>query len=381
MGDDESPVSPTSLSSWLTLLRAPGLHAAGLGPLLERFGCVDSIDWLPGLRRQHGPAIDAELRWLEQDGHHFVPLGSDSYPPLLAEVSDAPIGLFVRGDPAVLSLPQLAIVGSRNPTAGGRDNATSFAAHLARCGLAITSGLAIGIDAAAHQGALGAQGITVAVCGTGLDIDYPSANSALAEAIAKRGALVSEFPLGMPALQANFPRRNRIISGLSLGTLVVEAAVRSGSLITARLAAEQGREVFAIPGSIHNPLARGCHQLIRQGAQLVETGDDIFVELRALVVAAAGALAPALQAPVSDEREFRAGGPQSPAVAAPVLDKAYEILLDALGFEPAGVDTLVERTGFAADEVASMLLILELDGELESRPGGRYVRRVRKAAK
>jgi len=283
-------------------------------------------------------------------------------------VSDAPVGLFVRGDPAVLSLPQLAIVGSRNPTAGGRDNATSFAAHLARGGLAITSGLAIGIDAAAHQGALAAEGITVAVCGTGLDVDYPSAHSALAAAIAQRGALVSEFPLGMPALQANFPRRNRIISGLALGTLVVEAAVRSGSLITARLAAEQGREVFAIPGSIHNPLARGCHQLLRQGAQLVETVDDIFAELRALV----GALAPALQAAVE---------PESPAAAAPVLDKAYEILLDALGFEPAGVDTLVERTGFAADEVASMLLILELDGELESRPGGRYVRRVLKSAK
>jgi len=366
-------VSPASLSSWLTLLRAPGLHAASLRTLLQRFGSVDSIDWLPALRREHGPAIDAELRWLEHDAHHFVPLGSDGYPPLLAEVSDAPIGLFVRGDPALLSLPQLAIVGSRNPTAGGRDNATSFAAHLARCGLAVTSGLAIGIDAAAHQGALAAEGITVAVCGTGLDIDYPFANSALAATIAKRGALVSEFPLGMPALQANFPRRNRIISGLTLGTLVVEAAVRSGSLITARLAAEQGREVFAIPGSIHNPLARGCHQLIRQGAKLVETADDILVELRALAGALAAALAPALQVAVPNERNAGA--------AAPVLDKAYEILLDALGFEPAGVDTLVERTGFAADEVAAMLLILELDGALESRPGGRYVRRVLKAAK
>jgi DNA processing protein len=369
------------LSSWLTLLRTPGLHAARLRPLLERFGCVDSIDWLPDLRRQHAAAIDAELRWLEHHAHHFVPLDSPSYPPLLAEISDAPIGLFVRGDPGVLSLPQLAIVGSRNPTAGGRDNATGFAAYLARCGLAVTSGLAIGIDAAAHQGALAAGGVTVAVCGTGLDIDYPAANDALAEAIAKGGALVSEFPLGTPALQANFPRRNRVISGLSLGTLVVEAAVRSGSLITARLAAEQGREVFAIPGSIHNPLARGCHQLIRQGAKLVETGDDIFAELRALVGAHASALAPALQVAVSDERNSGAAGPGARVAAAPILDKAYEILLDALGFEPAGVDTLVERTGFAADEVASMLLILELDGELESRPGGRYVRRVRKAAK
>jgi DNA processing protein len=385
----------TSLSSWLTLLRAPGLHAARLHPLLERFGSAEAIlaatpaalcesavapvlvDWLQSRRGHSDPAIDAELRWLEHDGHHFVPLASDSYPPLLAEVSDAPVGLFVRGDPAALSLPQLAIVGSRNPTAGGRDNATGFAAHLARRGLAITSGLAIGIDAAAHQGALAAEGVTIAVCGTGLDVDYPSAHGALAEAIAKRGALVSEFPLGMPALQANFPRRNRIISGLALGTLVVEAAVRSGSLITARLAAEQGREVFAIPGSIHNPLARGCHQLLRQGAKLVETCDDIFAELRALV----GALAPALQAAVSDERKPGTAGPESSAAVAPVLDKAYEILLDALGFEPVGVDTLVERTGFAADEVASMLLILELDGKLESRPGGRYVRRVLKAAK
>jgi DNA processing protein len=366
MGDDESPVS---LKSWLTLARAPGLHAAGLRPLLEQFGCVDSIvaDWL-----EQPAAVDAELRWLEQEAHHFIPLGDASYPPLLAEVSDAPIGLFVRGDPAALSLPQLAIVGSRNPTAGGRDHAASFAEHLARCGLAITSGLAVGIDAAAHQGALAAAGVTVAVCGTGLDVDYPPANSALAAQIAASGALVSEFPLGVPPLPANFPRRNRIISGLTLGTLVVEAALRSGSLITARLAAEQGREVFAIPGSIHNPLTRGCHLLIRQGAKLVETGDDIFAELRALV----GVLRSS-----PDERKSAADGAVCAAAAAPALDKAYEILLDALGFEPAGVDVLVERTGFAADEVASMLLILELDGKLESRPGGRYVRRVLKAAK
>jgi DNA processing protein len=388
-------VTLTAPCSWLTLLRAPGLHAGRLRPLLERFGSADGIlaatpsalresgasaalvDWLQSRRGRSDPAIDAELRWLEHEAHHFVPLVSEDYPPLLAEVSDAPVGLFVRGDPAVLSLPQLAIVGSRNPTAGGRDHATSFAADLARRGLAITSGLAIGIDAAAHQGALAAQSITVAVCGTGLDVDYPSAHRALAAAIAQRGALVSEFPLGMPALQANFPRRNRIISGLTLGTLVVEAALRSGSLITARLAAEQGREVFAIPGSIHNPLARGCHQLLRQGAQLVETVDDIFAELRPLV----GALAPALQAAVCVERKPCADEPETPAAVGPALDKAYEILLDALGFEPAGVDTLVERTGFAADEVAAMLLILELDGKLESRPGGSYVRRALRAAK
>ncbi|HEY7638113.1 MAG TPA: DNA-processing protein DprA, partial [Steroidobacteraceae bacterium] len=344
------------------------LRECGAGPAFA--------DWLRS-RGQRDAAIEAELRWLELDEHHFVPLAAEDYPPLLAQLSDAPVGLFVRGDPAVLSLPQLAIVGSRNPTAGGRDNAANFAAHLARCGLAITSGLALGIDAAAHQGALDAEGVTVAVCGTGLDVDYPPTNGTLAAAIAARGALVSEFPLGVPPLKANFPRRNRIISGLALGTLVVEAALRSGSLITARLAAEQGREVFAIPGSIHNPLTRGCHQLIRQGAKLVETSDDIFAELRAL----AGALAPALQAAVPDAQNRSANGPAREQRGGQALDKAYEILLDALGFEPASVDVLVERTGFAADEVASMLLILELDGKLESRPGGRYVRRVLKAAK
>jgi DNA processing protein len=381
------------LSAWLTLAHAPGLHVGVLRPLLERFGSADSIltasaaalraggiepplsEWLQNKRTAHA-APDAELRWLENAQHHFVPFGAEHYPPLLAEIGDAPIGLFVRGDPAVLSLPQLAIVGSRNPTVAGCDNATSFAAHLARCGLAITSGLAIGIDAAAHRGALDADGISIAVCGTGLDIDYPASNAPLADAIAARGALVSEFPLGTPALKGNFPRRNRIISGLALGTLVVEAAVRSGSLITARLAAEQGREVFAIPGSIHNPLARGCHQLIRQGAKLIETADDIFAELRALA-GALGVAPPAVRTSAASSGK----GADAAGNFSPPLDKGYEILLDALGFEPAGVDMLVERTGLRADEVASMLLILELDGKLESRPGGLYVRRVLKAAK
>jgi DNA processing protein len=336
------------------------LRAAGADDVL--------IDWL---RQPHDATAAAELRWLERDGHHFVTWGSAQYPPLLAQLDDAPVGLFVRGDPAHLSVPQLAMVGSRNPTPAGRDNATSFAAHLARCGLGITSGLAVGIDEASHRGALDAGGTTLAVCGTGLDIDYPAANAGLAVEIAQRGALVSEFPLGTPAVKANFPRRNRIISGLSLGTLVVEAAVRSGSLITARLAAEQGREVFAIPGSIHNPMARGCHRLIRQGAKLVETADDIFSELRA---ALRGIVLP-------EPAEAAPKRPAAPPAAAPVLDKEYEILLDALGFEPASVDTLVTRTGLAADEVASMLLILELEGRIGACPGGLYVRRVLKAAK
>lgn len=379
------------LDAWLLLAHAPDLHAGTLRPLLEpnpsataiasaspailrNSGASDAL--IVWLQTPHDDLLSRTRNWLEKPEHHFVPLSAAHYPPLLAQLPDAPVGLFVRGNPAVLTLPQLAMVGSRNPTPAGRDNATNFAAHLARCGLTITSGLAIGIDAASHQGALDVDGTTIAVCGTGLDVDYPRSNATLAQAIAARGALISEFPLGTPALKSNFPRRNRLISGLSLGTLVVEAAVQSGSLITARLAAEQGREVFAIPGSIHNPLARGCHQLIRQGAKLVETADDIFTELRALFdtlsqsLTDAGAQAERTQKPADAAADF-----------GPTLDKEYEILLDALGFEPASVDVLVTRSGLRADEVASMLLILELEGRIESYPGGLYVRRVRKAAK
>lgn len=375
------------LTAWLALTRAPGLHAGTLAPLLKHFtNAAALVSASPAMLRAAGadaklshwlhsaPAavITEDRRWLAHDAHHFVPWGSENYPQLLTQLSDAPVGLYVRGNPALLAMPQLAIVGSRNPTPAGRENAHSFAAHLARCGFVITSGLAVGIDAASHQGALHAQGSTIAVCGTGLDINYPRANAALADAIAAHGALVSEFPLGTAAVKSNFPRRNRIISALALGTLVVEAAVQSGSLITARLAGEQGREVFAIPGSIHNPLTRGCHQLIRQGARLVETADDIFAELRTLV----GSLA--------DAAALLPDGAKAPEIAAgfgSVLDKEYEILLDALGFEPAGVDHLVERTGLRADEVASMLLILELEGRVESYPGGLYVRARPKAVK
>jgi DNA processing protein len=276
----------------------------------------------------------------------------------------------------LLTLPQLAMVGSRNPTPAGRETAHRFAAQLARAGLVITSGLAIGIDAACHRGALDAAGFTIAVCGTGLDIAYPRANAELAEAVAAHGALVSEFALGTPALKSNFPRRNRVISGLALGTLVVEAALRSGSLITARLAAEQGRDVFAIPGSINNELAQGCHQLIQSGAKLVATADDIFVELRGALDDNPGTLAPVVAASALATQPTDATGNMSSP-----LDKEYEILLDALGFEPAGVDLLVERTGLRADEVASMLLMLELADRIESYPGGLYVRARPKAVK
>ncbi len=253
------------------------------------------------------------------------------------------------------------MVGSRNPTPTGRENARGFAAHLGQSGITVTSGLAVGIDTASHEGAMNTPGRTIAVCGTGLDVSYPRSNATLADAIAEHGALVSEFPLGTPPLKSNFPRRNRIIGGLSLGTLVVEAAVRSGSLITARLAADAGREVFAIPGSIHNPMARGCHQLLRQGAKLVESAADIFAELPAIASA-------------MHNTATLSQLPEVAGVSRTLLDNEYKILLDALGFEPAGVDLLVERTGLRADEVASMLLILELEGHIESYPGGLYVR-------
>ena len=366
------------LQSWLILARAPGLHAGMLAPLLREFGSIDSLVTAKssalsaaGLNAANIAAIahpdkaqlERDARWLAEPGNTFIPCGDSRYPPLLAQISDAPLGLFVRGNIDCLCLPQLAMVGSRNPTGAGRETAESFAGHLSACGLAITSGLAVGIDAASHAGALRAAGTTIAVCATGLDTVYPRTHEKLAADIVERGALLSEFPLNTPLRKFHFPRRNRIISGLSLGTLIVEATLRSGSLLTAKYAAEQGREVFAIPGSIHNPLARGCHQLLRHGAKLVESAEDILSEL--------GPLAAATQA--EPGRHFAVHGTQ---IRTEPLDKDYKMLLDALGFDPAGIDQLIERSGLKAEEVASMLLILELEGRIESLPGALYVRMV-----
>lgn len=282
------------------------------------------------------------------------------YPPQLAAVPGCPEALYVSGDPAVLVLPQIAIVGSRSATAAGRETAFEFASALAAAGLAITSGLALGIDAAAHRGALHAGGATIAVCGTGLDRVYPAEHASLAAAIAARGALVSEFPPGMPPLAVNFPQRNRVMSGLSRGVLVIEAAARSGSLITARLAGEQGRDVLAVPGSIHNALARGCHRLIKDGAALVETPDDVLDAIGFSHVPPPAKTASA----APDVAENDAGR----------LDSGAEMLLNALGFGPADLDRLVERTGLAAHAVVSTLQMLELAGRVESLTGGRYCR-------
>jgi DNA processing protein len=364
---------------WLALAHAPGLHA---GQLQEWLGTGASPAALldqskatlaalglgrPAIRALLQPetaAIDRDLAWLRDGAQRsVVGWGTPYYPPLLAQIPDAPLVLYVEGSVTALSLPQLAVVGSRNPTALGRDTAMQFARHLAQSGFTITSGLALGVDAAAHRGALSVPARTVAVVGRGLDAVYPAENESLARAIiAGNGACVTDLPIGTPPLRQNFPRRNRILSGLAAGTLVVEAALQSGSLITARLAAEQGREVFAIPGSIHNPMVRGCHRLLRQGARLVETVDDIFAELGPII----GEI----------RRNVMENAPSVAATAAPLLDKEHEILLDALGFESTGLDTLVVRTGLNAGAVASMLLVLELDGRVQQQPGGRFSRRL-----
>ena len=275
----------------------------------------------------------------------------------MLQLPDPPPLLYAHGNIELLCMPQLAMVGSRNPSSSGRQTATDFARHLGAAGLVITSGLALGIDAASHQGALDAGAGTIAVTGTGLDRVYPASHRELARSIAASGVLVSELPTGTPPLAENFPRRNRIISGLSLGTLVVEAAIRSGSLITARLAAEQGREVFAIPGSIHNPLARGCHRLIREGAKLVETASDVIDELGALAAACEPAAATAAQ-------------PDAPVE----LDQDYLQLLEYMGFDEISIDRLVEQGQLTPAEVSSMLLQLEMGGFVAASHGGRYIR-------
>jgi DNA processing protein len=302
---------------------------------------------------------EIDLEWLSEPQHHIVAAESDDFPQLLRRIPDPPPKLYVVGNIDALHLPTLAIVGSRNPTRGGQRNAYEFAKHLGKSGFCIVSGLAQGIDAAAHEGALDADALTVAFLGHGIDRIYPAENRELAHRIASAGALCSEYPLGSPPRKEHFPRRNRLISGLSLGTLVVEAAKRSGSLISARLAAEQGREIFAIPGSIHNPMSRGCHQLIRQGAKLVESADDIVSELGPMV----GHL---MQSAMQDAPESGDSNHH---------DEDYETLLQTLSYDPASADELAEQSGLTIDQVSSMLLILELEKKIEAQAGGRYSRR------
>ncbi|MEJ0036358.1 MAG: DNA-processing protein DprA [Gammaproteobacteria bacterium] len=364
-----------SLRALALLARTPSLKAEHLQALVAATGSLDAAARIgaaivPGvhlppssrafLASPDDAAIEADIEWIEANGATLIPCTSPDYPELLARTNRAPALLYVLGDASALHRPQLAIVGSRSPTASGRSTAFQFAEFFSRAGITITSGLALGIDAASHEGALKANGVTIAVCGTGLDRVYPRRNTKLAASIREHGALVSEFPPRTGPLAPHFPQRNRIISGLSFGTLVVEAARASGSLITAQHALEQGREVFAIPGSIHSPLSRGCHKLIREGAKLVERAEDVLSEVLNF-------LQPQALAQIRPHHRAAAGAP-------PALDKEYEILLDALGFEPAGIDVLVARTGIPSESIASMLLILELQGHVKPQAGGRFGR-------
>lgn len=361
---------PEELRGWLRLIRCPGLGAASVIALVERYGsAVAALDagrsaWVAqGLARDVWDAqervdaalLDTDVAWCSQPRRGLIAWTDPRYPPLLRDIGSPPPVLFYRGDADLLALPQLAVVGSRTATPQGLETAENFAQELARRGLVVTSGLALGVDGAAHRGALAVDGHTIAVCATGLDRVYPARHKALAEAIEARGLLVSEFAPGTAPRAENFPRRNRLISGLALGVLVVEAARESGSLITARLAAEQGREVFAIPGSIHNVMARGCHRLIRQGAKLVETVDDILEEIGDRV----GAWL----------REAPRGAPVQGVQA-----HRHQAVLDALGDRALGLDELVELLGMSVDALSAALLELELEGQVASAAGGRVMR-------
>ncbi len=356
----------SELAAWLRLTLAPGIGGEAQRRLLAAHGLPEQIfsaglaalsRTLPAgqaerlLAHDAGEAIEAALAWASEPGNTLLTLADGAYPQKLLETPDPPTLLYVRGRANLLNKPAIAIVGSRNATPQGLLNAEAFATTLAEAGLTVVSGLALGIDAAAHRGGLRGAGSTVAVIGTGIDRIYPAGNRDLARDIAVRGAIVSEFPLGTPALKENFPRRNRILSGLARGWLVVEAAERSGSLITARLAGEQGRDVFAIPGSIHSPLAKGCHKLIKQGAKLVDDASDILDELG---IAGKGRSAPATNHDESAAAERR--------------------LLDCLGYDVCDIDTLAARAGLTAEKLYAILLRMELDGRIASLPGGRFQR-------
>jgi DNA processing protein len=367
-------IFPDGLSYWLMFHRLPGVGPATAqrllaemvspeavfdnGPELPGYGVGDEACQLVrelvarGKKSRLAKRAERDRAWLAGHQCHVIHWGSDDYPAQLAEIATPPPLLYVRGDPGVLQARQLAMVGSRNATMTGLEDAAWFASALGRAGLVITSGMALGIDSACHEGALAVGASTVAVLATGIDIIYPARHRRLAERIAQTGALVSEFPLGTAAIKDHFPRRNRIISGLSFGVLVVEAALRSGSLITARYAAEQNREVFVIPGSIHNPLSRGGHALLKQGAVLVETIEDVLAELP---------VGPAMgkECPIAGAR--RAESP---------LSALEQQVLEAMGYDTVSVELLLARTGLDVEELSGVLVELELKDRAVTVPGG-----------
>jgi DNA processing protein len=371
------------LAGWLRLQHTPGLGPVRARALLTAFGLPSRIfraspsalrAYLPASVAQvlHSPAtpgiqtqLELTLAWLEQPGNSILSLADPAYPASLLHIPDPPLVLYIKGRLELLSGANLAMVGSRNATAQGMANAAHFAASLSRAGITVVSGLALGIDTAAHQGGLQGPGSTIAVIGTGIDIVYPQRNRMLAQLIAEQGCLVSEYALGMPAIPANFPRRNRLISGLSRAVLVVEAAAQSGSLITARMALEQGRDVFAIPGSIHSALAKGCHALIKQGAKLVESVADVLEEMPGF--------APGVAAVPRDCASVNGDSAVGPEPAEPEQAR----MLAVLGHDPASADVLAQRLALDAATVLANLLALELAGCIDRLPGGLFQQRPR----
>jgi DNA processing protein len=361
--------------AWLALDLIPGLGGEGIRRLLNAFGTPAAVlqQTRSSLERCVTPRVaeaivsgadparlEAATKWLTADSNHLLTLADSDYPPALLEIADPPPILYLKGRRGLLGAPGIAVVGSRNATPVGAQNAEAFARALSAAGLTIISGMALGIDAAAHRGGLEGGASSIAVVGTGLDLVYPARNRALAHELAERGLIVSEFSLGTPALAKNFPRRNRIISGLSRGVLVVEAALASGSLITARQAAEQGREVFAIPGTIHSPFSKGCHLLIKQGAKLVDDANDILVELQWQTARNA---MPAVAPAIGDDET---ADPAEPTESDPILA--------AMGYDPVSLDALMERVSLPAHQIMARMTELELDGAVAPMPGGKYQR-------
>ena len=370
------------LESWIKLWRVSGVGSKYFQKLLESFSSPTDVFKASssslkqaGISQKLADAIiddreedtaTPDLEWLSAaENHYIITLECPEYPTLLKQTDSPPPVLYVHGNISIINDPQLAIVGSRNPTQSGMTSAYDFAKYLGQTGLCITSGLALGVDGSAHQGALDANAPTIAIIATGIDRVYPAKHRNLAHKIVENGAIISEFPIGTQPRSGNFPRRNRIISGLAHGTLVVEAALKSGSLITARLASEQGREVFAIPGSIHNPLAKGCHLLIRQGAKLVETAQDILEEMTSVIDLSQ--FDPTIIKDSIEEAPEDAGNSSD-------TNPEHQTLLDHMGYDPVPIDQLVVRTGFKPESIAAMLLILELQNQVSSNGGGTYTR-------
>jgi DNA processing protein len=386
------PLADEELSAWLRLSLAPGLKPAALRALLAAFGLPQRVLQQPfaalaavaGAQAAHAalaPAaatFAAELaalrEWRAQPANAVLTLGDPAYPPRLLTMPDPPPLLYIRGRLDSLHARSVAIVGSRSATPQGVEDAQYFARVLSEAGIVVVSGLALGVDGAAHNGALGGAGGTVAVIGTGADRVYPASHQALAARIVEHGAIVSEWPLGTPARASNFPQRNRLIAGLVEGVLVVEAAMRSGSLITARLANDMGRDVFALPGSIHAPLSRGCHRLIQQGARLVETPEEILEELGIALPPPANVPRPLRQRPAASGPPITGGDDAAASTAPAAIDDDASLLLDALGYAPASLEILAERTDMPEAKLQATLLRLELAGHVSALPGGRFVR-------